>query len=69
MSQSFDKEKEGLGNSKVPGFWVIKEYIYLAKLTLKKLRSIKISYSLGSDNAAVQHLAILIVFFHQTKKL
>ena len=30
--------------------------IYLAELTLEKLRTIKSSNRLGSDNAAVQHL-------------
>lgn len=42
---------------KYEGSWFsANKRIYLAELTLEKLRAIKSSYRLGSDDAAVQHL-------------
>ena len=42
---------------KYKGSWFsANKRIYLAELTLEKLRAIKSSYRLGSDDAAVQHL-------------
>lgn len=42
---------------KYEGSWFsANQRIYLAELTLKRLRAIKSSYRLGSDDAAVQHL-------------
>ena len=57
MSQSY-KEQEGLGNMMVHDFPVAKEYSYLATLMLMKLRAIKNSYRLSSDDAAAQYLII-----------